>query len=72
MADPHPSSTQLVPPTPPCSLCDTAEHVFRADTSEYPHIYFYRCKACGQYWATSLQGDPILVGRDACTDKADV
>ena len=72
MADPHQVSTQLVPPTPPCSLCNTAAHVVRADTSEYPHIYFYRCTACGQYWATSLQGDPILAGRDQSMGKADV
>ena len=71
MTDPHSLSPQYVPPTPPCSLCDTAAHVTRADTSEYPHIYFYRCSACGQYWATSLRGEPILVGRDAPTERAD-
>jgi hypothetical protein len=72
MTDPHSSSSPFVPATPPCSVCDTAAHVFRPDTSEYPHIYFYRCTACGQYWATSLQGEPILVGRDVPTEQTDV
>jgi hypothetical protein len=68
MTDRHSLSMLFVPPTPPCSICNTAAHVFRPDTCEYPHIYFYRCSACGQYWATSLQGEPILVGREAPTE----
>jgi Transcription factor S-II (TFIIS) len=52
------------PISSPCLMCDSIEHVLRVDVPDEPHIHYYRCRACGHHWATSLRGDRILTGQD--------
>ena len=48
-----------------CRHCHSAEHVSHIPMPEFKHVRYYRCAACGETWATDLQGVETLKGREA-------
>ena len=58
MADEHAPQR---PDVPPCLTCKTNKNVLRSETPEFPHIHYYSCVKCGSYWATNLDGKPIIL-----------
>lgn len=55
--------------TPPCRVCQSAEHVSHIRMPEFRDVRYYRCANCYHAWATDLQGVETTMGREVAVSR---